>query len=156
MPLLRLRAARSTAHSHTRFREGSGPSCSLIRFREGSRGHSSTHCLHKGLSLRDSRALTGSSDHSYHHVQGTHAPSSPCPETEGSGVGRQSEPTELYRLLNESTLTARYLRRAKQPFVAAPSSEQSRRCKACRLHRKSYRARAHRVWGSAGAFAIHL
>ena len=48
-------AARSTARSHTRFREGSGPpSRSLALFREESRGRLSTPCLHKGTSATES------------------------------------------------------------------------------------------------------
>ena len=124
LPLLRLRATRSAARSHTRFREGSGHSCSLARFREGSRERLSTPCLHKGTcateSVRGSVCVTavlsrGPVITSTTTSKGTPAPSLPsCPETEGAGISRLSDPTELCRLEDKSTLAARSLRRANR------------------------------------------
>ena len=99
LPLLHLRATRSTACSHARFREGSGPSCSLTRFREGSRGRLSAPCLHKGTIATESvwgsvcitavlsRGPVRTATTTCNGAPAPSAPPPPRPETEDSRVG---------------------------------------------------------------------
>ena len=144
------RRVRAFLFSHSLSREGPGGNYPLL-----------VSCLHKGTSATESFrssvcvAAKGDSDHIHHHFQGdTCSLLLPCLETEGSGLDPQSDPTQLCRLVDESTLTARSFRRAKRQSLNARFSLLRRQSAADSARLVDYiasPAETHRVWGSAAA-----